>query len=172
MGKSANGGRRALSPAARRWQLRASAVCAAALCLPSPVWAAPGGDIGTLPLGHYVCELPGDALGAAGRAVPDDDFTIRIGSTYQAHGGRGTYLRTGNDVVLTGGPRKGERYRLESENFLRRVGTGGEAAMRCVASPNNSLSLDPDANDPATCPDGSVPPGQLAAACPAKKNLG
>ena len=37
----------------------------------------------------------------------------------------GTYLRQGKTIRFTSGPRKGEAYRVESEVFLRRLGTDG-----------------------------------------------
>ena len=38
--------------------------------------AAPGGKLGTLPQGRYVCSMPGDATGPAWRVIPDGGFTI------------------------------------------------------------------------------------------------
>lgn len=95
--------------------------------------AAPGGPIATLQLGDYVCELPGDAGGAAGIRQPQRDFTIVNASSYSASGGRGTYLLTGDRVQMTSGPKKGERFIKLSENFLRELDAAGQqTALRCV----------------------------------------
>ena len=97
------------------------------------VQAAPGGPIGTLPLGRYVCELPGDATGAVGQRQPEADFTITHGSSYRTAGGPGTYLLTGGRLVFTAGPLRTVTYRRVSTSFLRRVmPDGGDGRLRCV----------------------------------------
>jgi hypothetical protein len=111
-----------------------------AVCLAAPVAAVPGGEIGTLEIGTYVCELPGDALGPRGVSVPDAAFAIIPGSSYRADDKRGTYLLTGDQVVMTSGPHTGKRYHRVSRGFLRlQKPDGSDGDLRCVtASRNNS----------------------------------
>ena len=107
-----------------------SLTAAAAFAAPPPV---PGGEIGTLDIGRYACELPGDATGAAGRPVTAADFTVLAGSSYRTADGYGTYLKTGDRAIMTSGPRKGEVYHQISHNFLRRVGPdGADSELRCI----------------------------------------
>jgi hypothetical protein len=104
-----------------------------------PALAAPGGAIGTMQRGHYVCELPGDATGLAGRRVPDSDFTITNASSYEAAGLSGTYLLTGDVLTMTSGPMQGQRYRKKSANFLRLIAPdGSDSALRCVRQVTNN----------------------------------
>ena len=106
----------------------------AALCafLASPL-AADSGKLGTLPLGRYLCELPGDAAGPASVPVDDAWFDINNASSYDAEGGSGTYLLTGKEVVFTRGPMKGARFERVSNRRLERTDLQGELArMRCV----------------------------------------
>jgi hypothetical protein len=105
----------------------------------APAIAAPGGAISTMQRGHYVCELPGDATGAAGRRVPDSDFQITNASSYQAGGVSGTYLLTGDTLTMTSGPMQGQRYRKKSSNFLRLIAPdGSDSALRCVRQVQNN----------------------------------
>ncbi len=98
-----------------------------------PAAAVPGGSIGTLEIGDYTCELPGDATGSAGKRVPYADFTIINSSSYRADGGKGTYLLLGDRVEMTSGPRRGLRYNRLSRGFLRLVGPDGLSSdLRCV----------------------------------------
>jgi hypothetical protein len=91
------------------------------------------GPVGTAARGSYTCELPGTAAGAAGIAQPGEDFVIASASRYQSAQGGGTYLRRGETIRFTSGPRQGEAYKIESENFLRRLGTDGKPGrLRCV----------------------------------------
>lgn len=95
----------------------------------------PGGRIGTLVPGRYVCEMPGDAAGEVGKPIPDFEFRVVNASSYKAGGVRGSYLRTGNRVLMTGGPLKGLRLRSITQGFLRRVAEdGSDGPMRCVLS--------------------------------------
>ena len=99
----------------------------------APAFAAPGGPIGTLPLGVYRCELPGDAAGPVGVRVAKEDFTIANASSYAAEGGRGTYLLTGDVLAMTSGPKAGQRFRRLSDGFLRRIEPdGSDGPLRCV----------------------------------------
>lgn len=99
----------------------------------APALAAPGGQIGTLPLGPYVCEHPGDASGPAGIRAPEHDFAIANASSYVAEGQRGSYLLTGDVVAMTSGPKAGQRFRKVGGGFLRAIGADGKnGALRCV----------------------------------------
>ena len=104
--------------------------CACASAAPPPL---PGGPIGTLALGRYVCELPGDAAGQAGRPQPDFEFRVVNASSYKAGGIRGSYLLTGDRVVMTGGKLKGLKLHRLSGGFLRKIEEdGSDGEMRCV----------------------------------------
>ena len=99
----------------------------------SPAGAVPGGELGTVELGRYVCELAGDASGPVGRHVPEADFSIVTTSSYRFNGRTGSYLRTGDRVVFTSGPRNGERYHWLRTGFLRRsLADGSDGPLRCV----------------------------------------
>jgi hypothetical protein len=92
------------------------------------------GAIGTVARGSYSCELPGDAGGRAGVAQPDRNFTIQSSSRYGSPQGNGTYLRRGDTLTLTSGPRQGESYAVVSEHFLRKIEGGRPGRLRCVHS--------------------------------------
>lgn len=117
------------------------------LALAAPAAAVPGGTIGTLEQGRYTCELPGDATGAAGVHVPEADFTVISASSYRANGTLGSYLLTGNRLVMTNGPHRGAKFNRMSRGFLRQVNAdGSEGHLRCV------LGRRP-AQSPGPCPD-------------------
>jgi hypothetical protein len=104
-----------------------------------PAIAAPGGPIATLQLGAYVCELPGDATGPAGVRMPVEDFSIINASSYATVSGRGSYLLTGDVMIVTSGPKKGQRFRRVSTSFLRLLGADGtEGTLRCVRQVTNN----------------------------------
>lgn len=90
------------------------------------------GPVGTLERGAYACELPGDAAGAAGIPKPDANFTIIGASRYTSAQGHGTYLRRGDVVTFTSGPRSGEAYAVISSVFLRRMENGRPGELRCI----------------------------------------
>jgi hypothetical protein len=95
--------------------------------------AAPGGRLATLPVGEYRCELPGDAIGPGGHPVPEETFAIRNASTYVAANGAGSYLLTGDRLIMTSGPKRGAVYHRISNNFLRKLDAQGEdSPLRCV----------------------------------------
>lgn len=98
---------------------------------PPPV---PGGTLGTLSMGRYTCEKDGDAGGPIGTPVPTLNFQVAIYSSYKGVDGvRGSYLLTGDDVVMTGGGLKGLRLHRISPGFLRVVGAdGNDSETRCV----------------------------------------
>lgn len=89
-------------------------------------------QIGTIEQGRYVCELPGDAAGAAGIPQPDESFTITSASRYTSPQGEGTYLRRGDRVTMTSGPRNGDSYAIISRGFLRKIENGEPSRLRCV----------------------------------------
>ncbi len=110
-----------------------------AALLTAPAFATPGGPLGVLQIGTYICELPGDATGPAGLHQESANFDVINASSYRNAKGRGTYLKTGDIVVMTSGPKRGERYHQLSDNFLRRIGPdGSDSDLRCVRRvPNN-----------------------------------
>jgi len=92
----------------------------------------PHGRIGTMERGHYACEIPGSATGAATIAQPDANFTIDNSSRYASAQGNGTYLRRADRLSFTSGPRQGEEYKVVSPTFLRRLENGQPGRLRCV----------------------------------------
>ena len=91
------------------------------------------GPLATLPLGRYLCELPGDAAGPASRPVAGARFDIVNASSYVSEGGDGTYLLTGKQLVFTRGPLNGARFERTGPRALRRTDVGGPfAKLRCV----------------------------------------
>ena len=121
-----------------RAHLPAAALCAAVVLTgcstggtpPPPV---PGGQIGTLMLGNYTCELPGEAGGPVGKVLPEYAFEVVNASNYKADGIRGSYLYTSDRVVMTGGKLKGLKFIRVSSGFLRQLDDQGkETGMRCV----------------------------------------
>ena len=106
--------------------------------------AVPGGPIDVLAPAAYACEMPGDATNAAGYRVDAESFAIANSTSYFTPEGRGTYLLTGDDLLLTSGPKKGNRYRRISDNFLRKLGPDGkETELRCVRKVLNNTSTPP-----------------------------
>jgi hypothetical protein len=105
-----------------------SIVLAAALASP----ALGQGAIGTVARGTFVCELPGDAAGQAGVAQPARNLTIESASRYSSPQGSGSYLRRGDTLTLTSGPRQGESYAVLSEGFMRLIEGGQPGRLRCV----------------------------------------
>ena len=101
--------------------------------------AAPGGGIDTMPIGDYVCELPGDANGPAGRRASNEDFTVVNSSSYRSKGAMGSYLLTGDRLAMTSGPHRGKRYHRVSNGFLRLIGADGQdGTLRCVKRKRNN----------------------------------
>jgi hypothetical protein len=91
------------------------------------------GPIDTVLRGAYVCELPGDAAGQAGIPQPDRSFTIESSSRYATLHGSGVYLRRGNRLDMTSGPRRGDSYLVIRPGFLReRQANGTAGRLRCV----------------------------------------
>ena len=125
---------RALSAVRPRWQsVRGLTLSAAALITAMAPGVSRAMEVQTLPLGSYACELPGDAMHAAGLHVPDEDFAIVHSSTYAAAGKMGSYLMIGGMIEMTSGPRQGEKFHRISDNFLRKVRPdGSDGELRCI----------------------------------------
>ena len=86
-----------------------------------------------------MCELPGDASGTVAQPRPDSNFLVTNSSGYVAAGMAGTYLLTGNQLVMTSGPLQGQRFRKVSNNFLRLMAPdGSDSALRCVRRGGNN----------------------------------
>ena len=132
---------RALNLRSAAWQSR-MAVLALVLGAASAgqLTASTDGQLSTMPLGEYICELPGDVTGPAGLRVPEEDFTVVTASSYRASGSLGSYLLTGEQLTMTGGPHRGKRYKRLSSGFVRMLDADGKAGdLRCVRrKPNNS----------------------------------
>ena len=131
----------ALSVGSAIWQSRRMACAlAGALLFASAAQAGPDGPIFTVKRGDYACELPGTALTRAGLRQPGEDFTIRQGSIYTTATGRGSYLASGDEIRMTSGPKLGERFLRESENFLRKLTKDGQPSdLRCIRRVLNNL---------------------------------
>jgi hypothetical protein len=130
----------------------ASLLLAVAMLAPAaPISAVPGGEIGTLEQGRYTCELPGDATGPVGLHVPEADFTVISASSYRAKGTLGSYLLTGDRLVMTNGPHRGQKFHRLSRGFLRRLNAdGSDGDLRCVLGRRR-------ADSPDRCPDRPAP---------------
>ena len=101
--------------------------------LGAPALAVPGGEISTLPTGRYQCERPGDVTGLVAVRVPEADFRVLTSSSYAVEGKRGSYLLTGDDLVMTGGPFEGRRFVRTSVGYLRGLAPDGKPGdLRCV----------------------------------------
>jgi len=93
----------------------------------------------TMPIGDYICELPGDATGPAGIHVPGEDFMVVTASSYRAGEAIGSYLLAGGQLTMTSGPLQGNRYKRQSEGFVRKVDEQGKPSdLRCVRRKRNN----------------------------------
>jgi hypothetical protein len=109
------------------------ALMLALVCAGAPLRAVPGGEIGTLPTGRYLCEKPGDVTGLIAVRVPEGDFRILASSSYAVDGKRGSYLLLGERMVMTGGPFEGRAFQRTSIGYLREIGADGQPGeLRCV----------------------------------------
>ena len=91
------------------------------------------GPIDTVLRGRYVCEMPGNAAVGASVRLPDRSFTIESSSRYAAPQGGGVYLRRGDRMDMTSGPRRGETYLVIRPGVLReRQADGKPGRLRCV----------------------------------------
>jgi hypothetical protein len=104
-------------------------ICLAAAA-PPPV----EGELGTLPHGRYVCELPGDAAGPSSRPVDGMWFNAINNSSYAgADGASGHYLLAGTTLIFTTGPMAGARFNRTSDHALERTNpSDGLTSLRCV----------------------------------------
>lgn len=110
-----------------------AAALAAILSVPANAAAVGKGRLGTLPLGRYLCETPGDATGLASRPVEAMWFDVVTGSSYDGPGGRGTYLLTGDTVIFTRGPMRGLQFVRVSQRTLKGIDVASmKAGVRCV----------------------------------------
>ena len=104
----------------------------AAIAALSAVSASAGDELGTLRQGRYICALPGDATGLPINEVPEHNFRITGASSYEAPEGRGTYLRVGETVTFTRGPRKDMKLKLLGSGLLQWVKEDGSLGrIRC-----------------------------------------
>ena len=88
--------------------------------------AVPGGQIDTMPTGRYTCETQGTDTSLVSVHIPEDDFRVRLSSSYSVDGKRGSYLLTGDRLVMTGGPFQGREFQRISEGSLRRLNAQGQ----------------------------------------------
>jgi len=109
-----------------------SPIFAVPLILICLAWAAfataqdlPQGQIGTIERGHYVCEVPSSATDAASIPQPDANFTIDNSSRYSTAQGNGTYLRRGNRMTFTSGPRQRKHVARSTAQHARRSSSAG-----------------------------------------------
>lgn len=109
--------------------IRTIVSAALAFALATPALAQ--GPIGTVERGHYHCELPAEVAGEVALEQPDESFEIAGASRYRSPQGNGTYLRRGDHVFMTSGPRNGYEYVMLSESMLRKVENGEPGRLRC-----------------------------------------
>ena len=88
--------------------------------------------IGTIERGDYVCELPGDAGGSVGLVQKHESFRIESASRYSSPQGDGTYLRRGDRVMFTSGPRNGDAYAIVRRGYLRKLESAEVSRLRCL----------------------------------------
>ncbi len=89
------------------------------------------GPISTVERGRYVCELPSDVPGDVAVEQPQESFEIAGASRYRSPQGNGTYLRRGDRVLMSSGPRNGVAYEVISPSLLRKVENGEPSRLRC-----------------------------------------
>jgi len=84
--------------------------------------------------------------GPIGTPLPQYDFRAVTGSNYKTPDGvRGSYLMTGDQIIMTGGELKGTRMHRTSKGFLRHVGTDGlDNDIRCVLTNAGRGPLEPE----------------------------
>lgn len=109
------------------------------LCLGASPAMGISGELRTMPLGRYVCEVPGTGLGPASLHVPEADFSILRASRYRTPEGVGIYMLVGDLLIMTSGPRQGDRYIRKTRGFLRMMDSEGEESrLRCVLQTRNN----------------------------------
>ena len=115
------------------------ALLLASIAVAGTAHAVPGGDLGVLLQGRYFCEVP-DPMGVT-RGIPEPNVRFQVvnSSSYRDQGVIGSYLKIGDSVTLTSGPRTGERYRAVSSGTLQRLDAAGrETSARCVLQKRNT----------------------------------
>jgi hypothetical protein len=100
-----------------------------AIALAGPALAQ--GQIGTIEKGQYICELPDETGTQAGIEQPEENFRIASASRYRSPQGDGTYLRRGDIVTMSSGPRNGDQYQVITASFLRKIENGEPGRLRC-----------------------------------------
>jgi hypothetical protein len=108
----------------------------------------PGGLLRTLLKGYWICESAGDAVSAP-TPYPQDSFRVIADSGYRTSAGQtGTYLLTGNDMLMTTGPFRGRKYLLIGQGILHPIGPDGKRTTdRCVRQAGASSLEDSEASD-------------------------
>lgn len=102
---------------------------ALAIPLQAPLHAQ--GPISTVERGRYVCELPAEVAGVVALEQPAESFEIAGASRYRSPQGNGTYLRRGDRMMMTSGPRNGMEYVVLSNSMLRKIENGEPGRLRC-----------------------------------------
>jgi len=113
----------------RKAILSAALCVAAALAVTPPLLAE--GMIGTVERGEYQCELPAEVAGEVALPQPDESFTVASASRYRSPQGNGSYLRRGDRMTMTSGPRNGTQYQIVSDTMLRKLEGGEPGRLRC-----------------------------------------
>ncbi len=90
------------------------------------------GDPSTVARGFYLCEMPGDAGTAVGLEQPEESFSIISASRYSSMQGEGIYLRRGDRLIMTSGPRNGDTYQIVRRGFLRKIVDDAPSRLRCI----------------------------------------
>ena len=89
--------------------------------------------LATLPHGRYICALPGDATGLPVQEVSEHNFAVTGASSYESEGGGGTYLRVGDTVTFTRGPRKDMKLKMLGSGMLQWIKEDGTLGrIRCT----------------------------------------
>ena len=101
--------------------------------VPTILTAAEGNLLKTMPHGVYECAFPGDAGSPVWEPITEAGFVISHTSAYRTETGRGTYLLKGKDLVITSGPKRGERYRRTGDAELKLLDdVGNLTGLICV----------------------------------------
>ena len=100
---------------------------------PVAAHAADGNLLKTMPHGVYECAVPGNAGSPVWEPLEGAGFIISHTSGYRTENGRGTYLLKGKDLIITSGPKRGERYRRTGEGELKLLDKDGSVTrFACV----------------------------------------
>lgn len=109
----------------------------------APAGAAPGGNLRVLLRGYWICETQGDATTPPTQQL-QDSFRVIADSSYRTTLGQtGTYLLLGTDLVMTGGPFRGRKYKLVGQGIIHPIDAAGNRTTdRCVRQANASPMAD------------------------------